>query len=93
MELNIHALEGGLYLVEVTDELKNISDEIRTTIAKKASFTESHFWHFRSLGAIRDAFTSLSPQRVWLIHNLAYDQMIGLPSHPEPHRQPLHWYS
>lgn len=87
MELTIRACEGGFYLTHLDDELLDPQD-----ICAGAGLTYKDNMKFNCLGTIKDYFGPLAPTQVWLVHNVAYDEMIGLPSNEAEHRQPLYWY-
>lgn len=87
MELIIRACEGGFYLTQLSDD----SDDVKKKCASQGLRYKDNM-KFNSLGNVREFFDVLSPEQVWLIHNVAYDEMIGLSSQEQEHRQPLFWY-
>lgn len=91
MELIIEACEGGLYIAKLTED--NHSHRWLRTLCQRHGLAFKANMRFHNLSHIRDYFSSLAPEKVWLIHNNAYDQMIGLPSASIIDRQSLHWYS
>ena len=87
MDLTIRTCEGGFYLVNLEhSEIKPAE------ICAKHGISYKDNMRFSSLGTIKEYFMSVSPKSVWLLHNTAYDEMIGLPSSELEHRQPLYWY-
>lgn len=92
MELNIHALEGGIYLAQLELIGDAHTQAAVKQLCRKQGLEYPGSTQFRSLGAIRDAYSAIAPNQVWLVHNVAYDQMIGLNSNEQEHRQPLSWY-
>lgn len=91
MELAIHACEGGFYLAKLHEE--KLSDKDLQNTCRKHGINYKPATKFHSLAHIRDLFGPLAPQAVWLVHNHAYDEMIGLATSAAEHKQPLHWYS
>jgi len=89
MQLFIHALEGGFYVVNLVDE-NQTENEIQKNV-KKSGIEYKPFMQFRSLFAIKHHFSKLATKETWLIHNNAYDQMIGLPSSVDHFSQQLKW--
>lgn len=89
MELTILACEGGFYLARLSSATDTA--DIEQACAKKGMRYQANE-RFSSLGRIKAHFATIAPNKVWLVHNKAYDEMIGLPSSEAPHRQPLPWY-
>lgn len=90
MNLVIEACEGGFYIAKLSDEAH--SERWLRVVCNQHGLVYKANMRFNSLGHIRDYFAPLAPSSVWLQHNCAYDEMIGLPSGEAPFRQPLHWY-
>ncbi len=91
MELAIEACEGGFYIAKLSESDR--SEKWLRSICQKHGLMYKANMRFYSLSHIREYFEPLLPTDVWLEHNHAYDEMIGLPSAGSIHRQPLHWYS
>lgn len=91
MNLVIQAGEGGFYITRLTDETH--SDQGLKARCKQQGLTYQANMRFNNLGHIREYFSPLKPNNVWLEHNCAYDEMIGLPCGETAYRQPLYWYS
>jgi|GEM_PF-3065424 len=87
MELTIRACEGGFYLTQLSDESESVEQKCASQGVRYKDNMK-----FNSLGNVREFFDALSPEQVWLVHNVAYDEMIGLASDEREHRQPLFWY-
>lgn len=82
MELVIQACEGGFYLA-------NLNLKGRDERTGRANL---EIKRFNSLNRVREYFDDVAPKDVWLCHNVAYDEMIGLPSNESEVRQRLYWY-
>lgn len=91
MKLTIHAIEGGSYVVNLSDDGRD-KTALRAYCARHGVRYEPNM-RFRSLGSIRDYFLALQPLDVCLVHNNAYDEMIGLNEKARSYSQPLYWYS
>lgn len=87
MELTIRACEGGFYLAQLSDE----ATDVKKVCASQGLRYKDNM-KFNNLSNVKDFFNPLSPKQVWLVHNVAYDEMIGLSSNEQEHRQPLFWY-
>lgn len=83
MELTIRACEGGFYLASLS---------VGSASASELVTAGSGHLKFQSLEQVKDYFSEPAPEKVWLVHNVAYDEMIGLPSNEKEHKQPLAWY-
>ncbi|WP_053982099.1 DUF6482 family protein [Marinagarivorans algicola] len=90
MNLVIQACEGGFYIAKLTDEAH--SERWLRALCHRHGLTYKANMRFHSLAHIREYFAALIPVNVWLEHNTAYDEMIGLPSGEGSYRQPLYWY-
>lgn len=91
MELAIEACEGGFYIARLSQPGHN-EKWLRSTCQQHGLMYKANM-RFYSLSHIREYFEPLLPSRVWLEHNHAFDEMIGLPSTGATHKQPLYWYT
>lgn len=87
MELTIRACEGGFYLAVL-----DARDVDPADVCSHQGIRYKDNMKFTSLGGVKDHFDAVAPEAVWLVHNVAYDEMIGLTSVESEHRQPLYWY-
>ena len=90
MNLIIQACEGGFYIAKLIDE--NHSERWLRIVCNQHGIAYKPNMRFHSLSHIREYFSPLAPSQVWLEHNCAYDEMIGLPSGERNSRQPLYWF-
>ena len=90
MDLLIEACEGGFYIAKIGHP--EYSEKTLQKLFRTNGLVYKPNMRFQSLIHIRDYFEAVSPDRVWLEHSLAYDEMIGLPPSGSKHLQPLHWY-
>ena len=90
MNLIIRACEGGFYITKLIDG--NLSGRSLRSLCRQHGLVYKANMRFHSLGHIRDYFAPLAPANVWLEHNCAYDEMIGLPGGERNYRQPLYWF-
>ena len=90
MNLVIQVCEGGFYIVKLTDEAH--SERWLRAVCQQHGLMYKANMRFHSLAHVREHFAPLIPENVWLEHNTAYDEMIGLPSGEGKYRQPLYWY-
>ena len=90
MQLAIHALEGGFYVAKLTDE-QHSEKWLRLTCSKHGLAYKANM-RFHNLAHIREYFAPLAPEEVSLVHNTAYDEMIGSACSAGNYSQPLHWY-
>lgn len=90
MQLNIVSCEGGFYIATLETHV-DVPMLIRLCAALGVIYRPQQ--KFFSLQAIKTHFAPIAPSRVWLEHNHAYDEMIGLPSAGGTPRERLYWYS
>ena len=91
MELVIQVVEGGLYIAKISQQ--EHSERWFRVMCQRRGLAYKANMRFHSLAHVREYFQPLLPDKVWLEHSPAYDEMIGLPPSEGHYRQPLHWYS
>lgn len=78
--MNVHSYEMGLYLVEV-----NINGERGMVVGNNGKPK-----HFHSVQEVKEGFEPCQIEQAWLLHESAYDEMIGLgKSAQEPLKVPI----
>ncbi|MDO6684952.1 MULTISPECIES: DUF6482 family protein [unclassified Agarivorans] len=77
MELVINSHEGDIYLV--CEQNLNPAQN------------KSHPKRFNSLSSVKQHYQQQHPDKVWLIHHSAYDEMCGLPSSHSEMKIELDW--
>ena len=90
MQLEIHALEGGIYLAKLSDG--DHGEKWLRSVCKKHGVIYKANMRFHNLSHVKEFFEPLAPEDVSLIHNCAYDEMIGSPEIGGTYSQSLYWY-